>query len=199
MHDFPVTKRAVLSWLARLTAASVLPASAVAQETTALRAHLGGPFRLTSHRGETLTEKDLLGHPTVIFFGFTHCPEICPTTLWEVSSDMEALGDAVRDLRVYFVTVDPERDRPDILASYISSFGERITALSGTPEETVMMARNYKVVYRKVPTSDGEYTMEHTALLYLIDAGGRFFDTVRYQEDAEIRRVRLLELVRQPT
>ncbi len=159
------------------------------------RPQIGGPFRLTSHRGETVSEKDISGHPHVIFFGFTQCPEVCPTTLWELNSDLNYLGERAKDLRIYFVSVDPERDTPEALANYLGSFDESISGLTGTPDEILQMARNYKVVYRKVPTTDDDYTMEHTALLYLMDADGKLFDTVRYQEDAQSRRKKLSDLL----
>ncbi|MCX8999864.1 SCO family protein [Rhizobiaceae bacterium BDR2-2] len=189
----PLTRRQALAALPFLALAGTgFPAGPRAETLPPPR--LGGPFRMTTHRGEVLTEKDLEGAPYVLFFGFTHCPEICPTTLWEISEDLEFLGPKAASLNVFFVSVDPERDTQETLQSYAEAFGNRVVALYGTPEETARIARNYKAVFRKVPTSDGDYTMEHTALLYLVDAGGNLFDTVRYQEDPDVRRRKLEEL-----
>lgn len=140
----------------------------------------GGPFRLTDQTGATLTDADLKGRPFAVFFGFTHCPEICPTTLWEMSQALAALGPDGDRLRVLFVTVDPERDRPEMLREYLQSFDPRITGLTGTPEEVAAVAKSYRVYWRKVPTSDGDYTMDHSAMVYLMDAEGRFHDIIAY-------------------
>lgn len=140
----------------------------------------GGPFRLTDQTGATLSDADLKGRPFAVFFGFTHCPEVCPTTLWEMSQALAALGPDADRLRVLFVTVDPERDRPEMLQQYLQSFDRRITGLTGSPDEIAAVARSYRVYWRKVPTADGDYTMDHSAMVYLMDAEGRFTDTIAY-------------------
>ncbi|KGM31182.1 SCO family protein [Inquilinus limosus] len=146
----------------------------------ALGTEPGGPFRLTDQTGATLTDADLKGRPFAVFFGFTHCPEICPTTLWEMSQALAALGPDGDRLRVLFITVDPERDRPEMLREYLQSFDPRITGLTGTPEEIAAVAKSYRVYWRKVPTTDGDYTMDHSAMVYLMDAEGRFHDIIAY-------------------
>ncbi|OWJ56737.1 SCO family protein [Inquilinus limosus] len=146
----------------------------------ALGTEPGGPFRLTDQTGATLTDAELKGRPFAVFFGFTHCPEICPTTLWEMSQALAALGPDGDRLRVLFVTVDPERDRPEMLQQYLQSFDPRITGLTGTPEEIAAVAKSYRVYWRKVPTTDGDYTMDHSAMVYLMDAEGRFRDIIAY-------------------
>lgn len=146
----------------------------------ALGTEPGGPFRLTDQTGATLSDADLKGRPFAVFFGFTHCPEICPTTLWEMSQALAALGPDGDRLRVLFVTVDPERDRPEMLREYLQSFDHRITGLTGTPEEIAAVAKSYRVYWRKVPTTDGDYTMDHSAMVYLMDAEGRFHDVIAY-------------------
>lgn len=146
---------------------------------------IGGPFELTTHKGEPFSESDLAGAPYVVFFGFTYCPIVCPTTLWELSQDLAALGSEADGLNVVFATVDPERDTQETLATYLSSFDPRIVGLYGTVEQTAQFARNYKAVYRKVPVGDEDYTVEHTAIMYLVDADGRLFDTIRYHEDGQ--------------
>lgn len=141
---------------------------------------IGGPFRLTAHDGKILSSEDLAGKPFAVFFGFTHCPEVCPTTLSEVSHVFDDLGDEAKDLTVLFVTVDPERDTPEVLRDYVSSFSGRIIGLSGTPDEIAKVAKEYKVYYEKVPTSDRGYTMNHSAAIYLMGRDGTFRDAATY-------------------
>src|SRR3712207_4035501 len=133
---------------------------------------IGGPFRLTSQEGKPFTDENLKGKPFVVFFGFTHCPEVCPTTLYDLTQDMAALGSDGQKLQAAFVTVDPARDTPELMKTYLSSFDPRIVGLTGTDEEIAAAARAYKIYYRKVPT-DGGYTMDHSATLFLMDKIGR--------------------------
>jgi protein SCO1 len=154
---------------------------------------VGGPFSLVNHRGERVTQDTFKGKPTAYFFGFTHCPEVCPTTLFEMSQNLKALGPEADRLNVVFVTVDPERDTPDLLKTYLESFDPRIVALTGTPEEMAAAAKAYHVSYRKVPTEGGSYTMDHTASVILTDANGGFLSLIDYHEDeattlAKLRR-----------
>jgi protein SCO1/2 len=144
---------------------------------------IGGPFRLTTHDGKILSSEDLAGMPFAVFFGFTHCPEVCPTTLSEISHVFDDLGDEAEDLTVLFVTVDPERDTPEVLRDYVSSFSGRIIGLSGTPDEIAKVAKEYRVYYEKVPTSDGGYTMNHSAAIYLMGRDGAFKDAVGFGVD----------------
>jgi protein SCO1/2 len=133
-----------------------------------------------------VTERDFLGAPFLVFFGFTHCPEICPTKLFEISEVLRAAGKS-RSLKALFITVDPERDTPEVLRSYLSSFDDRIIGLTG-PEHAVEQAvRAYKAFARKVPTKGGDYTMDHTALVYRMDSKGRFvgsFNLARQPSEA---------------
>ncbi len=154
---------------------------------------VGGPFSLVNHRGERVTQDSFKGKPTAYFFGFTHCPEVCPTTLFETSQHLKDLGPDADRLNVVFVTVDPERDTPDLLKSYLESFDPRIVALTGTAEEVAAAAKAYHVSYRKVPTEGGNYTMDHTASVILTDANGGFLSLIDYHEDeattlAKLRR-----------
>ena len=135
---------------------------------------IGGPFRLTDHDGKTVTDQDLKGKPYLVFFGFTHCPDICPTTLFEVSEILRALGPDADRANALFVTVDPERDTPDKMKDYLSSFDPHLRGVTGTPEAISGMERNYRVYSRKVPLEGSDYTMDHTALVYLMDKDGRF-------------------------
>jgi protein SCO1/2 len=148
---------------------------------------VGGAFKLTDQNGATVTDTDLKGKPFLVFFGFTHCPDICPTTLFEVSEVMRALGPKADGTRALFVTVDPERDTPKVMKDYLSSFDPHLIGLSGTPEAVEKMTKAYRVYSRKVPTKDGDYTMDHTALVYLMDKQGRFvapFNLKRKPEEA---------------
>ena len=135
---------------------------------------IGGPLTLVSHEGRSVTERDFLGAPFLVFFGFTHCPEICPTKLFEISEVLRAAGEKGGKLKALFITVDPERDTPEVLKSYLASFDERIMGLTGPQEAVDQTVRAYKAFARKVPTKGGDYTMDHTALVYRMDSKGRF-------------------------
>lgn len=146
---------------------------------------LGGPFELQSHDGRVLTEKDLLGHPSVIFFGYTHCPDVCPTALFEMTQVYQALGKEADRLQTYFITVDPERDDKALLSVYLSSFDPHITGLTGTPEQIQKAIRAYRVYARKVEDKSGSYVMDHTALVYLMDRQGRFVSSLNLDRAPE--------------
>jgi protein SCO1/2 len=135
---------------------------------------VGGPFSLVDQNGGTVTQAALENGPSLVFFGFTHCPDICPTTLFEVSRIYDALGSKADRLKTFFVTVDPERDTPDLLKSYLSSFDPRIVGLTGDRAAIEATLKAYRVFARKVPMEAGGYTMDHTALVYLMDRRGRF-------------------------
>jgi len=135
---------------------------------------IGGPFRLTDHHGQTVTDADLKGKPFLVFFGFTHCPDICPTTLFEVSEILGKLGNEASGVNALFVTVDPERDTSDKLKDYLSSFHPQLRGLTGDNAAIASMERTYRVYSKKVPLEGGGYTMDHTALVYLMDKEGRF-------------------------
>ena len=138
-------------------------------------AAVGGPFALTTQDGATVTQAALQGHPTLVFFGYTHCPDVCPTTLSSISAVMKALGPDKPDApRALFVTVDPERDTPAVLKDYLDSFDPRITGLTGTPDAIRKVEGEYKVYAKAVPDRDGTYSMDHTAMTYLMDKRGRF-------------------------
>lgn len=157
-------------------------------------AAIGGPFELTTHRGETLTNVDLEGRPYLVFFGFTHCPDICPTTLFELTGLLADLGPGADKITPLFITVDPERDSQELLASYMTSFDPRILALRGTTEQTDQAATAFAAYYEKVPLEGGNYTMDHTAGVYLIDAEGEFMGTLDLHEsqDTQLQKLRRL-------
>ena len=137
-------------------------------------AAVGGPFRLVDQDGRAVTEQDFKGRPTLVFFGFTHCPDVCPTTLFEVSEVLRALGPDADRARAAFVTVDPERDTPAKLKEYLASFDPHLSALTGDAQAVAAMAKAYKVYWKKVPLEGGAYTMDHTAIVYLMDKDGKF-------------------------
>lgn len=136
---------------------------------------IGGPFSLTDHTGKPVTEKDFLGKPHLRFFGFTHCPDVCPTTLSWLSDLVEQAG---TEVPILLVSVDPERDTPAALADYVTSFGPNIIGLTGTTEQVDAVLKSWKAYSKRVPQEDGEYTMDHTASVYLVDANGAFRGTL---------------------
>ena len=135
---------------------------------------IGGPFQLVDQSGQTITEKNLQGKPTIIFFGFTHCPDVCPTALFEMSEILRAMGSDAGRVNALFVSVDPERDTPEVMKNYLSSFDPNLKGLTGSPEAVAQMISAYRVYAKKVPLKDGDYTMDHTALIYLFDRDGKF-------------------------
>jgi protein SCO1 len=150
-------------------------------------AAIGGAFQLTDQAGRILTEKDMQGRPTLIFFGFTHCPDICPTSLFEISEVLRALGKDADRVNAYFISVDPERDTTAAMKDYLSSFDSHLEGLTGNPDQIAKVISAYRVYARKVPLKDGDYTMDHTALIYLMDREGRFvspFNLKRTPEQA---------------
>ena len=148
---------------------------------------IGGPFQLVDQSGQTVTDKNLQGKPTIIFFGFTHCPDVCPTALFEMSEILRAMDKDANRINAFFVSVDPERDTPAIMKDYLGSFDPNLKGLTGSPEAVAEIVSAYRVYAKKVPLKDGDYTMDHTALIYLMDRDGRFvapFNIKRRPEDA---------------
>ena len=150
-------------------------------------AAIGGPFQLTDQTGQTVTDKSLKGKPTLIFFGFTHCPDVCPTSLFEISEVLKAMGKDADRVNTWFVSVDPERDNNGAMKDYLSSFDPHLKGLTGDPEAVAKVLSAYRVYAKKVPLKDGDYTMDHTALTYLMDRDGKFvapFNLNRKPEEA---------------
>lgn len=141
---------------------------------------IGGPFELIDAAGRPVTEKTLLGKPSAVFFGFTYCPEVCPTTLIELAAALNALGYDADKLNVVLVSVDPERDTPEQLKLYLSNFDSRIQGFTGTPEAVAKAAKAYRVFYKKVPVDGGEYTVDHSSAVYLFDKKGRFVEPIAH-------------------
>lgn len=155
---------------------------------------IGGPFTLTAQTGAKLSDADLKGKPFAVFFGFTHCPEVCPTTLWETTEALKALGSDADKIKVLFISVDPTRDTPEFLARYLQSFDPRIVGLTGSEAEIAAVGKSYRAYWRKVPTDDGDYTMDHTASIFLMDRDGQFAGTISYGESMEVRLQKLRRL-----
>jgi protein SCO1 len=155
--------------------------------TVAAPAAIGGPFQLTDQAGQIVTEKSLQGRPTLIFFGFTHCPDVCPTSLFEISEVLRAMGEDADRVNAYFISVDPERDTDAAMKDYLSSFDSHLKGLTGGPDAVAKVISGFRVYARKVPLKDGNYTMDHTALIYLMDRDGHFvspFNLKRTPEEA---------------
>ena len=156
---------------------------------------IGGPFQMTDQTGHAVTEKSLQGRPTLIFFGFTHCPDICPTSLFEISEVLRAMGEDADRVNAYFISVDPERDTTAAMKDYLSSFDPHLKGLTGDPNEVAKVISAYRVYARKVPLKEGDYTMDHTALIYLMDREGHFvspFNLKRTPEQAAVDLQRYL-------
>lgn len=153
-----------------------------------------GDYRLVTASGAPFTHDSLKGTPTMVFFGFTHCPEVCPTSLADMAGWYEALGDEANDLKAYFITVDPERDTAGILGDYVAWTG-RVTGITGTQEEIDKATRAWAVYYEKVPLEGGDYTIDHTASVFLLDAKGKFHGTIGYNEARDTALAKLRRLL----
>ncbi|WP_298955838.1 SCO family protein [uncultured Methylobacterium sp.] len=135
---------------------------------------VGGPFRLESSKGGVLDSASLRGRPYLVFFGFTHCPNVCPTTLADLGTLLDEFARQGGDVRAYYITLDPERDTPALMREYMAAFSDRLTGLTGTPEAIAAVARAYRATARKVPLPGGDYTLEHTLMVYMVDRDGGF-------------------------
>ncbi len=143
-------------------------------------------FELTDTEGRQRRLSDFKGKVTVVFFGFTHCPDVCPTTLLELAAVRKALGAGGDQVQGVFITVDPERDTPEVMKAYVGNFGTDFVALRGSPEQTKAVAQHFKVYYAKAPgKTEGSYTMDHTAGSYIFDKQGRVRLFTRFGGGAE--------------
>lgn len=155
---------------------------------------LGTDFNLIDHNGNPITEAAFEGRPTMVFFGFTRCPEVCPTTLYEMAGWLDTLGEAGNDLQAFFISVDPERDTPEIMKGYAEAFTERVTGITGDPDEIARVVAAWHVYAARIATEDDDYTMDHTASVFLMDAKGDFKGTIAYGESAETAVAKLRQL-----
>lgn len=136
---------------------------------------IGGPFRLRAGDGREITDAEFRGRWMLVYFGYTHCPDACPTALQDIANALDSLGpEAKRKVAVLFITVDPERDTPAVMQDYVSAFDAGITGLSGTPEQIAVAAKAYRVYYAKHPKAGGNYDMDHSSIIYVMNPRGRF-------------------------
>jgi protein SCO1/2 len=166
-------KRLLAACLAVLLVAACGKRDSTFQLTDVTGAPFGKTLELTDHNGQRRTLADFKGKVAVLFFGFTHCPDACPTTMHELATVVKDLGPDAKDVQVLFVTVDPERDTPDVLRQYVPAFHPSFLGLSGTPEETTRTAKEFKVYFQKQPQPGGSYTMDHSAGTFVFDKQGR--------------------------
>ncbi len=156
---------------------------------------IGGPFQLVTQNNEPFTRADLLGHPHVIYFGFTLCPDLCPTTLFLLASVVQNLGEKAAPLKVVFVSVDPERDTAPVLKEYVSAFDDSFIGLTGSPEAIATAAKEYRIYYRKIDLDNGDYTIDHTASAMLFNADGSYADSIAYNETEESAQQKIEKLL----
>jgi protein SCO1 len=162
---------------------------------TLLASAIGGPFRLVDQNGGAVTDADLKGKWSLVYFGYTHCPDACPTALNDIAVALDELGPKRGAVRPVFITVDPERDTPEVLKAYITAFDTPILALTGTPEEIAQAAKSYRVYYAKHPEAGGDYSMDHTSVIYVMDPQGRFTASFTHESSPEEIAERLKKLL----
>lgn len=151
---------------------------------------------LNSSSGEEVRWRSLNGAPRALFFGFTHCPVICPVTIYELTAAADRMGAAADDLRIEFVTVDPERDTPDRMREYFSGFGPKVTGFTGAEDALERLRSAFEVTARRVPVERGDYTMDHTATVFLLNRAGRVEDVIAYGSEQDVIDARLSALLR---
>jgi len=144
---------------------------------------VGGPFELTDSNGKVVTEKDIRAKPAVVFFGYTMCPDVCPTTLMDMQRWLTELGPDADKLGVWFFTVDPEHDTPQVMHDYLSNFSDKIIGISGDPKKVHDVVKSFNIVAIKVPGAGGEYTYDHTAAVILLRKGGKAAGIIPYIPD----------------
>ncbi|WP_308462297.1 SCO family protein [Sphingomonas citri] len=156
----------------------------------------GGPFTLVDTKGQTVTDQTLKGKPYAIFFGFTRCPDVCPTTMSRMALLHKRLGSDAEKMNVVFVSVDPEHDKREDIASFLSMFDAPVIGLTGDPAELERMEKSFKVYVERVPLPNGDYTIDHTARILLFDRDGQFVDTMDAKEPETQAVERLRKLIR---
>lgn len=169
--------------------------SGFGDSSVASNVSFGAPFELIDYNGDTITEAAFQGQPTLLFFGFTHCPDVCPTTVYDMETWFQDLGPAAAEVAAYFVTVDPERDTADFLSDYLKAQSDRVVGITGTPEAVWEMARSWRVYWQKRPLGDGDYTMDHFASIYVLDKAGQLHGKISYGEDAESAKAKIMAAV----
>lgn len=156
---------------------------------------IGAPFELTDHTGQMVTEDVFIGRASAVFFGFTNCPEICPTTLNDLANARQAMDGDGDKLQIIFITLDPERDTVNVLKDFIPYFGERITGITGSPEAVLQLAKDWGIFWERIQTSGGGYTLDHTATVFLLNRQGRMAGTIDIAEPPDVVEAKLKKLV----
>jgi protein SCO1/2 len=182
---------AFLAGLVLVLAAVLAASSYFSGRSPAAIGAVGGPFRLEDQTGAAITDQTMKGRPYLVFFGYTHCPDVCPTTLFEISEVLKALGKDADRTGALFITVDPERDTPAMLKDYLSNFDPHLRGLTGDPAAVAAALKAYRVYAKKVPLGDGDYTMDHTAVVYLMDKDGRFVAPFNLKQTPEAAAAQL--------
>jgi protein SCO1/2 len=161
---------------------------------------IGGPFEMLNQNGAKVTEKDFAGKPALMFFGYTYCPDVCPTELQIMSATLDQLGDKAKDVQPVFVTIDPERDTPAVMKSYLESFGPRWIGLTGTPDQVRLITRAWHVFYEKRDNkaAPNDYLMDHSSFIFLMGADGKFLKHFNYTTDAKAFGEELLQALKTP-
>jgi len=178
---FSIRIVATLAAVALLAAAAVWLASSPRGSNASL---IGGPFALQDGDGKTVTEQSMLGRPFLVYFGYTHCPDVCPTELANISDVLAKMGD--KAIPALFVTIDPERDTPKVMQDYVSSFDPHIIGLSGSPQAIGAATKGYRVFARKGQIqSDGGYSMDHSSIVYLMNKTGAFVEALNLDRPPE--------------
>jgi protein SCO1/2 len=171
-------------WIVTLAAAAAWIAWDAAHPD---RPAIGGSFALVDQNGQPFSSDRLKGKPSLIYFGYTYCPDVCPTSLLLMENAVAQLGpDAAQKVNLVFITVDPERDTPQLLKGYVENFGPTFIGLTGSPQQVADAARAYRVYYQKVPGKDGgPYLMDHSSIVYVLDRNGRFVTHFTHEAKAE--------------
>ncbi len=155
------------------------------------------PFHLVDQNNAPVSQSDVLGRPAALFFGFTYCADVCPTTLATLTASMAKMGAAADRIGVFFVSVDPERDTPAVLKIFLAPFDARIRGLTGAPGQIAALTKSLGIYHEKVDTGKGSYSVDHTALIVMLDAQGRFQSTIAFGEPAEAALAKLNRLARE--
>jgi protein SCO1/2 len=194
MSALRIIRVAAVAFIAALVTAVTLFSLVPPAKQQAANVPIGGPFELVDQDGIKVTDKTFAGKSSVIFFGYTSCPDACPTTLSDLSAWLNAIGPDADRLNVLFISIDPERDTSAHLKEYLSSFDPRIRGLTGTDAQIAAVAKAYRVYYKRIQLAEGGYAMDHTAVLYLMDRAGKLVNLISLQTDDKIAIERLRQL-----
>ena len=156
---------------------------------------MGEPFSLISHKGDTITEKIFSAKPTILFFGFTNCPEVCPTTLYEISSWIDELNLSNKDIQTIFITLDPQRDTVSMMNEYLSNFNDVFLGLTGDENDIIQLSKSWGIYRKIVPTSKQDYSLDHTSTIFLINKDRSLGGTIAYREGSEVAIAKIKNLI----